>query len=137
MGKRIDIIPPETMEAMKRWHWPGNVRELENFIERAVILSRGRVLKPPTGEIRTTRSTQLDPAAPATLESAEREAIISALRRTGGVIAGPNGAAAQLGLKRTTLTFKMRKLGITRDLCLAENASGTSHHDAGMSEADA
>jgi formate hydrogenlyase transcriptional activator len=135
MGKRIEIIPPETMEAMKRWHWPGNVRELENFIERAVILSQGRVLKAPIREIRTARSEPV-PAAPATLEDAERETIIRALRRTGGVIGGPNGAAAQLGLKRTTLNFKMRKLGITRDLCLAKNASGTLHHDAGMAEVD-
>jgi PAS domain S-box-containing protein len=137
MGKRIEIIPPEAMEAMKRWHWPGNVRELENFIERAVILSQGRVLNIPAGEIRTVRSIEPDPAAPATLENAEREAIICALRRTGGVIGGPKGAAAQLGLKRTTLTFKMRKLGITRDLCFAKNASGTLHRDAGTAEVDA
>jgi transcriptional regulator with GAF, ATPase, and Fis domain len=136
MGKRIEIIPPQTMEAMKRWHWPGNVRELENFIERAVILSQGRVLRAPTGEIRTARSTESDPAAPATLEDAERETIIRALRRTGGVIGGPNGAAAQLGLKRTTLNFKMRKLGITRDLSLAKNASDTLHQDRCVPEED-
>ena len=135
MGKRIEIIPPETIETMKRWHWPGNVRELENFIERAVILSQGRVLKAPIEEIRTARSTEPDQDVPATLEDAERETIIRALRRTGGVIGGPNGAAAQLGLKRTTLNFKMRKLGITRDLCLAKNASGTLHKDAGMADA--
>jgi formate hydrogenlyase transcriptional activator len=120
MGKRIEIIPRGTMEAMQRWHWPGNVRELENFIERAVILSQGRVLKAPTGEITRARSTEPDRAAPATLEDADRETIIRALRRSGGVIGGPNGAAAQLGLKRTTLNFKMRKLGITRDLCFAK-----------------
>ena len=115
MGKGIEIIPPEAMEALKRWHWPGNVRELENFIERAVILSRGRVMNVPTAEIETAASTVPGSAATSTLESAEREAIIYALRRTGGVIGGPNGAAAQLGLKRTTLNFKMRKLGITRN----------------------
>jgi PAS domain S-box-containing protein len=120
MGKRIEIIPPGTMEALTRWHWPGNVRELENFIERAVILSQGPALNIPEEEIRTAaRSSEPGPAAPATLEDAERETIICALRRTGGVIGGPNGAAAQLGLKRTTLNFKMRKLGITRDLCFA------------------
>jgi formate hydrogenlyase transcriptional activator len=114
MGKGTDIIPPEGMEALKRWHWPGNVRELENFIERAVVLSRGRVLNVPTAEIKVARSTVPGSAPTRTLENAEREAIISALRQTGGVIGGPNGAAAQLGLKRTTLNFKMRKLGITR-----------------------
>lgn len=114
MGKGVEIIPPEAMEALKGWQWPGNVRELENFIERAVILSRGRVLNVPTAEIKAARCTTPDPAATTTLENAEREAILSALRRTGGVIGGPNGAAAQLGLKRTTLNFKMRKLGITR-----------------------
>jgi len=82
-------------------------------------------------------STEPDPAAPATLEDAERETIICALRRTGGVIGGPNGAAAQLGLKRTTLNFKMRKLGITRDLCFAKTASGAFQNDAGMAEANA
>jgi transcriptional regulator with GAF, ATPase, and Fis domain len=133
MGKPIEIIPQETMEAMTRWHWPGNVRELENFIERAVILSQGPALNIPEEEIRTAaRSTEPGPAAPATLEDAERETIISALRRAGGVIGGPNGAAAQLGLKRTTLNFKMRKLGITRDLRFVKNASGTLRHDAGM-----
>jgi formate hydrogenlyase transcriptional activator len=115
MGKRIEIIPPGAMEALKRWDWPGNVRELENFIERAVVLSQGRVLNVPTAEINTARSTEPDPSAPATLEDAERETIIGALRRTRGVIGGPNGAAAQLGLKRTTLNFKIKKLGITRD----------------------
>ena len=138
MGKRIEIIPAETMEAIKRWHWPGNVRELENFIERAVILSQGPALNIPEEEIRTAaRSSEPGPAAPSTLEDAERETIISALRRTGGVIGGPNGAAAQLGLKRTTLNFKMRKLGITRDLCFAKTASGAFQNDAGMAEANA
>jgi formate hydrogenlyase transcriptional activator len=114
MGKRIEIIPPEVMEALKRWHWPGNVRELENLIERAVILSQGRVLNIPTAEIKAARSPGADLSVTTTLEDAERDAIICALRRTGGVIGGTNGAAAALGLKRTTLNFKMRKLGITR-----------------------
>jgi formate hydrogenlyase transcriptional activator len=116
MGKRIEVIPPEAMETLKRWHWPGNVRELENFIERAVVLSQGRVLNAPIAEIRTQRFAEADPGQPARLEDAERETIISALRRTGGVVGGPTGAAAQLGVKRTTLNFKMRKLGITRKL---------------------
>jgi formate hydrogenlyase transcriptional activator len=114
MRKRIETIPLEAMEALRRWHWPGNVRELENFIERAVILSRGSVLRIPMAEL--TPSADVDSAnPPATLEAAEREHILRVLREAKGVIAGPHGAAARLGLKRTTLNFKMRKLGITRN----------------------
>jgi formate hydrogenlyase transcriptional activator len=137
MGKEIEVIPPEALEALKRWHWPGNVRELENFIERAVVLSKGRVLRAPLAEIKTARSAEPDRAAVSTLEDAERETIIGALRRANGVIGGPNGAAAQLGLKRTTLNFKMRKLGITRDSCLTKTASalhpkGRAAHHSGF-----
>jgi PAS domain S-box-containing protein len=134
MGKGIESIPSEVMEALKRWHWPGNVRELENLIERAVILSQGRVLNVPTAEIKTARSTEPNPAAPATLEDAERETIICALSRARGVIGGPKGAAAQLGLRRTTLNYKMRKLGITRDMCKSHPANcitaRTAHNDS-------
>lgn len=113
MNKRIDTIPPEAMEALERWRWPGNIRELENVIERAVILSPGSVLRVPVSEL-----AMEEPEPPSTdlstLESAEREHILRALREARGVIAGPTGAAVRLGLKRTTLNNKMRRLGITR-----------------------
>lgn len=120
MNKRIETIPTEAMDALVRWSWPGNVRELENFLERAVILTRGAALQIPFAELETP--LELEPELPeskgdgqsGSLERAEREHILRILRETKGVIAGPNGAAARLGLKRTTLNFKMRKLGITR-----------------------
>jgi PAS domain S-box-containing protein len=111
MGKRIEVIPPETIEALSRWNWPGNVRELENFIERGVILSKGPALRLPLGELNLPET---EPAPSVTLEAQEREHIIRVLRETNGVIAGPKGAAARLGLKRTTLNSKMQKLGISR-----------------------
>jgi formate hydrogenlyase transcriptional activator len=112
-GKRIERIPSETMQALERWHWPGNVRELENLIERAVILTRGSVLNVPLAELKPGHEA---PAAEnlTTLEDAERDHIVKALKKAHGVVSGPTGAAARLGLKRTTLNSKMRKLGITR-----------------------
>jgi formate hydrogenlyase transcriptional activator len=112
MHKKIENIPVEAMNALANWHWPGNVRELENFIERSVILSEGPTLGAPLAE--------LDPPpnllrSNATLESIEREHILRVLRETGGVIAGVRGAAAQLGMKRTTLQSRMQKLRITRE----------------------
>jgi formate hydrogenlyase transcriptional activator len=114
MKKRIDTIPAEVVEALKRWPWPGNVRELENFIERAVILSPGPSLRVPLSELALTDKAQAPSSELSTLEAAEREHILRALREAQGVIAGPQGAAARLGLKRTTLNAKIRKLGITR-----------------------
>jgi formate hydrogenlyase transcriptional activator len=114
MNRRIESIPPETMNLLERWSWPGNVRELENLIERAVILSRGPVLRVPLSELSPAEAAEQAPARLSTLESAEREHILRVLRETQGVIAGPQGAAARLGLKRTTLNFKMKKLGISR-----------------------
>jgi len=112
MRKQIEIIPPETMEVLKRWHWPGNVRELENFIERGVILSQGPVLRLPLSEL--YQEPEAQPSSSVTLEAQEREHILRVLRETKGVIGGPHGAATRLGLKRTTLNSKMEKLGITR-----------------------
>jgi formate hydrogenlyase transcriptional activator len=112
MNKRIDTISSETMDALSRWPWPGNVRELENFIERAVILSQGPVLRPPLAELSSAAETEATTSD--TLETQEREHIIRILRETKGVIGGPRGAATRLGLKRTTLISKMRSLGITR-----------------------
>ena len=112
-GKHIERIPSETMQALERWHWPGNVRELENLIERAVILTRGHVLNVPISELKPGPETSTA-ANVTSLEDAEREHIIRALREARGLISGPQGAAARLELKRTTLNSKMRKLGITR-----------------------
>jgi formate hydrogenlyase transcriptional activator len=112
MDKRIETIPAEAMAALTQWSWPGNVRELENLIERAVILSPGNVLNVPLAELGPVRAA--DAAVPATLEEAERAHILRVLRETQGVVGGAGGAAARLGMKRTTLQSKMRKLGIAR-----------------------
>ena len=112
MDRHIESIPAEEMEALTRYHWPGNVRELENLIERAVILSRGPTLHVPLPDERN--SGEAPAASPVTLEAAEREHILHTLRDTNWVIAGPSGAAARLGMKRTTLQSRMAKLGIVR-----------------------
>ena len=117
MGKVIQTISDETMQALMRWPWPGNIRELENFLERAVILTRGRVLYVPLAELETKALEAQDDQTSletATLHTAEREHILRALRETDGQIGGSDGAAARLGLKRTTLNSKMKKLGIER-----------------------
>ncbi|MCS7314272.1 MAG: sigma 54-interacting transcriptional regulator [Bryobacterales bacterium] len=110
MGRKIDSIPSSAMQALVRYHWPGNIRELQNVIERSVILSTGRVLQlampeaglPARGSVLTGGDS-------------ERERILRALRQTGGVVGGPRGAAALLGMKRTTLQSRMKKLGIRRE----------------------
>jgi formate hydrogenlyase transcriptional activator len=112
MGRRIETIPAETMNALVKWHWPGNVRELENFIERSVILSPDSVLRAPLAELETLEEFS-DPAD-TNLEAAEREHILRVLRESKGMIGGATGAAERLGLKRTTLNSKMKKLGIKR-----------------------
>jgi formate hydrogenlyase transcriptional activator len=111
MNKQIETIPAETMNALTRWEWPGNVRELENFIERSVILSEGTILNVPLSEL---RPAYVGARHDTTLESLEREHILRVLRETGGVISGLRGAAARLGMKRTTLQSRMQKMGITR-----------------------
>jgi formate hydrogenlyase transcriptional activator len=111
MNKHIETIPSETMRALEKWHWPGNVRELENFIERSVILSDGTFLSVPLAELVPPRDSRIQGT---TLEDFEREHILCVLRETGGVIAGLHGAAARLGMKRTTLQSRIQKLGITR-----------------------
>jgi transcriptional regulator with GAF, ATPase, and Fis domain len=113
LGRRIETISPETMAALTQWRWPGNIRELENFLERAVILSQGTVLRAPLSELHTTEDPAPAPETQPTLEAAERDHIIKVLRETGGMVGGPDGAAARLGLKRTTLNSKLKKLGIT------------------------
>jgi PAS domain S-box-containing protein len=112
MNRHIETIPPETMRALTRWRWPGNVRELENFMERAVILSPGSVLRVPLAELEVVTEPQNEPTA--NLQDAEREHILRVLREAKGMISGPGGAATRLGLKRTTLNSKLKKLGIKR-----------------------
>jgi formate hydrogenlyase transcriptional activator len=116
MGREISTIPKTTMDALEQWHWPGNIRELQNVIERAVILSTGSVLHVPAAAIQTvgTRDTPGSPDPEALYRVGERAMILKALGEANGVIAGPTGAAARLGLKRTTLHSKMQKLGIKR-----------------------
>jgi formate hydrogenlyase transcriptional activator len=117
MNKNIDTIPSETMTTLVRYHWPGNIRELQNVIERAVILSIGPVLKVPTDELHLRTSSP--PAnnsghgnLQAVLDDAERQGIVATLEKTNWIVAGPNGAAARLGMKRSTLQSRMQKLGI-------------------------
>jgi transcriptional regulator with GAF, ATPase, and Fis domain len=115
MGKNIETIPPEAMDALVAWKWPGNIRELENFLERAVILSRGPQLHVPLAEIEAMEEEEENAGADSpTLHAAERDHIVRALREARGIIGGPGGAAERLGLKRTTLNSKMKKLGIER-----------------------
>jgi formate hydrogenlyase transcriptional activator len=115
MQKHIQSIPKEAMEALTNAPWPGNIRELENFIERAVILTQGSELRVPLKELR--RPSVAGTTSGSTFEDAERQAIIEALKAAGGKISGPGGAAERLGLRRTTLQNKMRKLGIARLPC--------------------
>jgi formate hydrogenlyase transcriptional activator len=109
LGRQIEHIPPETMSALSSYHWPGNIRELQNLIERAVILSDYGVLPNPL----PAGGAAISPA-PTTLRDRERAVILHTLEATSWVIGGLNGAAAKLGLKRTTLICKMQRLGICR-----------------------
>jgi len=114
MNRNIDHIPSETMDALVRYRWPGNVRELQNFIERAVILSPHSVLRAPTSELEPF-SSHRDPTSPISgLAQVEREHILLALEASNWVIAGRNGAAERLGMKRTSLVYRMKKLRIVR-----------------------
>ena len=116
MNRRIDSIPAKAMNALSAYHWPGNVRELENFVERAVILSSGSELQLPVGELAqpNNSSTAVSQNNPATLKDAEREHILRTLNDTKWIIGGPTGAAARLGMKRTTLHSLVKRLGIDR-----------------------
>ncbi|MBV8437755.1 MAG: sigma 54-interacting transcriptional regulator [Silvibacterium sp.] len=108
----IDTIPSETMEALVRYSWPGNIRELQNLIERSIIMSPGPVLQVPLAGLQFQTATALQGPKRRTLEEAEREHILATLKETKWVISGRNGAAARLGMNRSTLQFRMRKLGI-------------------------
>jgi len=123
MNKRIDVIPPETIAALVRYPWPGNIRELQNFIERAVILSPQSILRAPVSE--------LEPFDPRTQASApihglaevERDHILRALEASNWVIGGHRGAAARLGMKRTSLAYRMKKHRIRRPAGSPKNAA--------------
>ena len=112
MDKKIETIPTDVMTVLTRWDWPGNIRELENFIERAVILTSGPILRAPLAELEIAPQPVVEPAA--NFHDAERDHILRILRETKGMISGPAGAAKRLGLKRTTLNSKIKKLGIKR-----------------------
>ena len=122
MGRRIETVPSAAMDALVRYPWPGNIRELQNIIERAVILSPGHSLQVPLADLHTRTSASAPAAAPVaaavaapvTLADAEREHIIAILRETDWMVGGAKGAAARLGMKRSTLQWKMKKLGIER-----------------------
>jgi formate hydrogenlyase transcriptional activator len=114
MKKPIERIPTETVTSLIRYSWPGNIRELQNLIERAVILSRGTVLEVPLAELKQNDKIVAEQNGIGTLEAIEREHILRVLRETNWVIGGAAGAAARLGLPRTTLNNRMQKLGISR-----------------------
>jgi transcriptional regulator with GAF, ATPase, and Fis domain len=121
MGKQVDNVPPETMAAFQWYLWPGNIRELQNLVERAVILSRDGVLPNPLHKKQTElmppnlHRTRTFPSS-MTLEDSDRTLIMETLEQAGWIVGGPRGAAAKLGLKRTTLLAKMRRLGISRPI---------------------
>jgi formate hydrogenlyase transcriptional activator len=121
MGKQVDSIPPETMAAFQWYSWPGNIRELQNLVERAVILSRDGVLPNPlhskqnefiVSSLNRTRTLH----SSMTLEDSDRALILETLEQAAWIVGGSRGAAAKLGLKRTTLLAKMRRLGISRPI---------------------
>ena len=115
MGRSVPTISTTAMDALKRWSWPGNIRELQNVIERGVILSAGSDFVLTLQDVQPKAGASASAAKPAaTLKDTERDAILRALKESGGVVAGPTGAAARLGLRRTTLQGKMRRLGIHR-----------------------
>jgi formate hydrogenlyase transcriptional activator len=123
MNKQVDVIPMETMEALLRYRWPGNVRELQNFIERAVILSPQSVLRAPTSELEPLNNSK-EPNIPINaLAEVERDHILRALDASNWVIGGQNGAAARLGMKRTSLVYKMKKHSIRRPEAAPRNRS--------------
>src|SRR5258707_13636931 len=112
MAKQIEHIPPDTMAALSSYQWPGNIRELQNFMERSVIVTSGNVLHPPLTSLRSAAAVESIGAI--TMVDAERDHILKTLEHTRWVVSGPNGAAARLGIKRSTLYFRMQKLGISR-----------------------
>jgi formate hydrogenlyase transcriptional activator len=123
MNKQIDVVPPETMDALVRYPWPGNVRELQNFIERAVILSPQSILCAPTSELEPLHKPKESNVPINGLAEVERDHIVRALEASKWVIGGKNGAATRLGMKRTSLVYRMKKLGIRRAAVGSQNRS--------------
>ena len=126
MNKRIETIPSETMDALLRYRWPGNVRELQNFIERAVILSPHTVLRAPTSELEPFSSHKGSNMPMTGLDEVERDHIVRALEASNWVVGGRNGAAERLGMKRTSLVYKMRKLRIGRPVSAQQKSADAS-----------
>src|SRR5262249_46879426 len=112
MNKRIVEIPTETMDALVRYRWPGNVRELQNFIERSVILTPHSTLRAPTSELEISSSRAAGNVSMTSLEEVERDHILRTLEATNWIVGGGSGAAERLGMKRTSLIYRMRKLRI-------------------------
>jgi formate hydrogenlyase transcriptional activator len=131
VNKRIEVIPPETMEALARYQWPGNVRELQNFIERAVILSPLSVLRAPTSELEPFQTPKEINVPVNGLAEVERDHILRVLEASNWVIGGRNGAAERLGMKRTSLVYRMKKLRIMRPGAVPQKrtASGAASDD--------
>jgi formate hydrogenlyase transcriptional activator len=123
MNKRIDEIPAETMDALVRYKWPGNVRELQNFVERAVILSPQSILRAPISELEPFQPSKQSVAPMNGLAEVERDHILRALEASNWVIGGLNGAAARLGMKRTSLVYRMKKLRINRSAAVQDARS--------------
>jgi formate hydrogenlyase transcriptional activator len=131
MGKQIDSIPAETMAAFQWYSWPGNVRELQNLVERSVVLSRDGMLPNPLHKKQTEliipglrRTRTFDSSV--TREDSDRALVLETLEHAGWVVGGPRGAAAKLGLKRTTLLAKMRRLGISRPISEEGTSAGVA-----------
>jgi transcriptional regulator with GAF, ATPase, and Fis domain len=132
-GKQIDEISAETMSAFSSYSWPGNIRELQNLVERAVIMADDGVLSNPLPDVRAQKLASS--AAPTTLRDSERALILQTLDQVGWVIGGAKGAAAKLGLKRTTLLHRMKKLGIERTTLragVAELVGATAEPESSM-----
>jgi formate hydrogenlyase transcriptional activator len=131
MGRQIEHIPAETMSALNSYQWPGNIRELQNLVERAVILSNDGVLPNPL-RAPGTQPVAVSTAATTTLRESERALILQTLEEVRWVIGGPKGAAAKLGLKRTTLIHKMQKLGISRPLLQRQEGMSPAQQEPGF-----
>jgi transcriptional regulator with GAF, ATPase, and Fis domain len=129
MGKEIDSIPEDTLAALSAYHWPGNIRELQNLIERAVILANEGILPNPLPTAAAQEA--FTPPVATTLKDSERSLILRTLEAAHWVIGGPKGAASKLGLKRTTLIHKMKKLGITRPATDSTEEDESSSHGGG------